>query len=170
MFSFLSKKGASVGAKKPQIWVLLLGAALGIGLLLLGSCEDEAAKSPAAVTYDLQNDELILYQTHLEGRVKELCHSVSGVGNVSAVIVTLEGGFGAEYAVDLSGSSEKYVLIGSGNGESGLLLSRTAPEIAGIGVVCSGGGNASVRQELILLLSSALDVPCNHIYISESAK
>lgn len=170
MFSFLSKKNASGVAKKPPIWVLLLGAVLGIGLLLLGSCEGENTEPPIAATYDLQNDELILYQTHLEGRVKELCQSVSGAGNVSTVIVTLEGGFGAEYAVDLSGGSEKYVLIGSGNGESGLLLSRNAPKIVGIGVVCSGGGSASVRQELTLLLSSALDVPCNHIYISQSAK
>ena len=41
-------------------------------------------------------------------------------------------------------------------------------EIAGIGIVCSGGANDNVRRELISLLSATFHISSNRIYITEA--
>ena len=101
----------------------------------------------------------------LEEKVKNLCSTVDGVGSVS-VIVTLEGGFSSEYAVEYKDGNEEYVIIGGGSSQNGLFLTRNTPKIAGVGVVCHGGMNPSVQRELTALLSAALDLPSNRIYIT----
>ena len=58
---------------------------------------------------------------------------------------------------------------GSGSSESPIYLSVKPPGIAGIGVVCDGGGDASVRRELISLLSAAYGVGTNKIYVTASS-
>lgn len=146
----------------------MLGALIGVGLLLFGGCEEERKKSQADVS---TNEELLLaYQAQAEERVRALCCSVNGVGSVQAVIVTLERGFESEYAVEYANGTEKYVLIGSGNSETGLLLSSSPPRIRGIGVVCTGAESAEVRRELTLLLCSAFDLASHHVYIAKAQK
>ena len=74
------------------------------------------------------------------------------------------------YATELINGNEEYVIVGSGSSSSALLLCRREPEIAGIGVVCCGGGNADVRRELLSLLSATLHVSGNRIYITEAKR
>ena len=64
---------------------------------------------------------------------------------------------------------EEYVILGSGSSASPIYLSRTAPEIAGIGIVCSGGANDNVKRELISLLSATFHISSNRIYITEGS-
>ncbi len=72
------------------------------------------------------------------------------------------------YATDVKEGKENYVILGNGSNASALYLTRSAPQIAGIGVVCQGGGNISIRQELLSLLSATFDVNSNRIYITEA--
>ena len=102
------------------------------------------------------------YRKETETRLQSLCERVQGVGRVS-VFVTLEAGEEYVYATDESaGGGVDYVTGQSG----GLLLYRRAPRVAGVAVVCDGGGNENVRNELQLLLHAALDVPYGRISIS----
>ena len=160
---FGQKDSESDTRRPPLPWLLAL-ALLGVVLLILGGTEKKQAEIREEI-YRPEEDELILYQTHLEQRVKELCNSVQGVGEVT-VVVTLAGGFSTEYATQFRDGNEEYVILGSGSSATGLFLSRSAPEIAGIGIVCQGGAGAQVRQELTALLSSAFDVSSNRIYIT----
>lgn len=154
-----------------QFWLILLGAVAGILLLMFGSGfgkqeeRDEAsAASPTAA------EELASYRAQLEEEICSLCESVNGVGAVT-VALTLSGGFTNVYATEEGqNGGEQYVIVGSGSGASALLLSKSAPEICGIGIVCRGGTNAGVRQELISLLSAAYHVPANRIYVTEAKK
>ena len=171
MFSFLKQLKIGSHTDSPQgnryALPLLLGLAiLGVALLLFGGSK-EAEQQETESPYSLKEDELIIYQTHLEERVKTLCASVEGVGEVTA-IVTLSGGFSSEYATQWKDGNEEYVILGSGSSASGLFLSRSAPRIAGIGVVCHGGANARVQQELTALLSAAFDLSSNRIYVTEA--
>ena len=92
------------------------------------------------------------------------------------VTVTLECGYETVYAEDgekktaSSGTSVsgKYATVGSGSSEQPIKTVTRAPVIAGIGVVCRGGGNELTRAELTALLSAAFGVGTNKIYISES--
>ena len=87
------------------------------------------------------------------------------------VAVTLDGSYRAIYAqnqTDGSSSKKEYLLVGSGSSESALLVGYSPPKILGVGVVCSGGVSASVRGEIIALISATLDLPTNKIYVTAS--
>ena len=164
MFDFL-KKGSTLEKGKLRLYLLLGCGALGILLILFGSSGKKVQQTTEEQPYSTASDELVIYQDYLEARIKKLCESVSGVGNVT-VIVTLSGSFESVYATEWPDGNEEYVILGSGSSASPIYLSRSAPEIAGIGIVCSGGSNDTVRRELISLLSATFHISSNRIYIT----
>lgn len=157
-------------AGKKKMLLILLGAGVGILLLLLGSgwFSPSAKNTEEKLAKDVQ-EELDDYRTALEGRIRALCESVDGVDQVT-VAVTLSGSFETVYATELRDGNEHYVTLGSGSSAVALPLYRTEPEIVGIGIVCRGGGNDNVRRELTSLLSSLFHIPSNRIYIAEAKK
>lgn len=160
--------------KSVKIILLLLGAAVGLFLLFYGSYADregdsgdtESEKKISEV--DMDADE---YARDAERRIAELCGRVRGAGEVQ-VSVTLSCGYTAVYAQNsqssASGYKNEFVLTGSGSSEKPLLVGYSVPQISGIGIVCSGGGDASVRQEIISLVSAAYGVSSNKIYVAEA--
>ena len=166
MFDFL-KKGSLKENGRLRLYLLLGCGVLGILLILFGSSTKTAEKTSTETPYSTSTDELVIYQDYLEKRIKTLCESVSGVRNVT-VVVTLSGSFESVYATEWPDGNEEYVSLGSGSSASPIYLSRSAPEIAGIGIVCSGGANDSIRSELISLLSATFHISSNRIYIAEA--
>lgn len=165
----------TVGAMKKsgKLWVALAGVAIGVGLLLFGGQVDLSGQDgdtdeavPGVGETRLSMEE---YRTALEARICTVCARVEGVGQVYAV-VTLEGGFEYVYATDRrstsSGESSEYIIIGSGDGERLVYLTERVPSIMGIGVVCTGGNDATVRREVTGLLSAAFGVGSNKIYVT----
>ena len=170
MIFFQKNKDGDVQSNVKMKWLLpAVGALLGILLLLWGGNMEKSPNNAdsSAEQISTPQSELDAYQIYLEGRVRTLCQSVEGVDNVT-VAVTLTGCFEEIYATEWIDGNEEYVIIGSGSSASALYLSRNAPEIAGIGVVCRGGGNTDVRRELLALLSATFHVPANRIYITEA--
>ncbi len=156
---------AEKGSKRTLILILILSA---VGLLLLvwsNRAGEQSKEEPSGATSG--EEELLLYQEHLEARIAALCASVRGVSNVT-VMVTLEGGFGSVYATEDKGDGEEYVILGSGSSSSALLLSNRMPTIAGIGIVCTGGGNSDICRELTELIGATFHLPGNRIYICEA--
>ena len=166
MFDFL-KKGSLKENGRLRLYLLLGCGVLGILLILFGSSTKTAEKTSTETPYSTSTDELVIYQDYLEKRIKTLCESVSGVRNVT-VVVTLSGSFESVYATEWPDGNEEYVILGSGSSASPIYLSRSAPEIAGIGIVCSGGANDNIRRELIALLSATFHISSNRIYITEA--
>lgn len=167
MFDFFKKKTGESGGKSGKLLLLILGGAVGILLLLFGGSSEKAAEGTVSQTYRLGKDEIIIYQNHLEKEIKGLCESVKGVDDVT-VVVTLSGSFESVYATEWKESGEEYVIVGSGSSAEALYLTRYAPEIAGIGIVCRGGSTPSVRNELIPLLAATYHVSSHRIYITEA--
>lgn len=165
MFSFL--KASECSPLKGKLGIILLLGLLGIVLLLfggsLGENEEEQEDSPLPVAEDLSD-----YRDSLEERIRQICGSVKGVGNVR-VILMLEGGFSSVYATEWEGENEHYVILGSGSSAQALYLGQRTPKITGIGIVCTGGGNATVQRELTALLSSTFDLPSTRIHVTEAA-
>lgn len=147
------------------IAILLL---LGLFLLLL----PETGKSTAQTISD--QERLQKYAETLENKIADLCSKVRGATNVS-VTVYFDTGFETVYAYNeeskttSSGfnSEKKYVTVGSGNNESMVCVLEKMPNICGIAIVCRGGGNPVVSNELINLISSAYGVAKNKIYVTE---
>ncbi len=144
-----------------KLLMLAAAVAIGIGFLLLGGGgEEEQGKK------DFDDASIEEYASELEKKIAELCMQVEGVSNVT-VAVSLQGGFEYVYATDASG---KIVTVGSGSSASGVILKRKVPQIAGVGIVCAGGGDANVKNRLISLVSAAYGIGSNRIFVTEAKK
>ena len=159
------------GMLKILVIVLIAGAVLFlIGTLVLSDGEKEVGDNSVE---DAQTIDFYEYKKGLEEEIESLCSTVSGVGYVNAVTF-FDGVGGSIYAQNTqSGASQdksEYVIIGSGSNSHALYIGESLPELSGIGVVCNTGGNASKRNELVALLSSAYGIPMNRVYVCESAK
>ena len=169
MFPFLKNKQSSEScdsASRLRLFFIIGGALLGVCLLLFGSGifkakEKEELPDPTDSYYDAW----ILYQSQLETKIKQLCETVNGVGNVT-VIVTLENGFEDIYATEEKDGNTEYVIVGSGSSASALFLTRAAPSIGGIGVVCTGGNNPVVQREISSLLCATFHISSNRVYVT----
>lgn len=157
--------------KSGKILIALMGGLLGIFLLVSGGRSEAKNNAETSSVQDVKDQKLTMeeYRQAIEARVCNICVQVYGVGNVSAV-VSLENGFEYVYAADnktsATGESLQYIVIGSGADESLVYLTEKVPRVSGIGVVCDGGDDASIRRELTYLLSAAFEVPTNKIYIT----
>lgn len=147
--------------KSSMIIPVSLCLILGIALLGIGTfSKKETSKEQSSVI------SLSEYESSLENKIKELCERVDGVTNVSVAVSLSSGG---EYVYAKDGKDD-YVLVGSGNYESGVLISEKAPQISGIGIVCNFGGDQNVKHRLISLVSAACGVGSNKIFIAEAKK
>lgn len=152
---------------------LIVLALLILGLLLL--VLPSTSKSIGSAVND--EERLSKYAQDLENKIGGLCSKINGVSNVS-VTVYFDSGFETVYAYNeqsketSSGinSEKKYVTIGSGNDESMVCVLEKMPSICGVAVVCKGGGNPLVANQIINLISSAYNVPKNKIYVAEGKK
>ena len=130
-------------------WTLALLGVLGLALLILGGGEgeEETALSPSAEGY----------REALTAEVAALCREVRGVGEVH-VLLTLEAGESHLYAENERG----YITAGG----SGLLIESRPPRIAGVAVVCDGGGDPAVREMLSEMLAAALGIGAHRVKIT----
>lgn len=152
---------------KKLIFIIAIGV-LGMLLLLLsGSAEGDSAvkKSEGA---DISEIEL---QT--EKKLTALLKTVSGAGNVR-VMVTIESYEERIYAENIKSESSaesdeysnEYVLIENSGDSGGLTLKVIAPVIRGVGITCEGASSSVVRQEITRLVSSALGISVNKIWVT----
>ena len=150
--------------------LLLLFAALALlGVILM--CAMGNGKENDNKALSIEDMDPAEYASSVEQRVKELCNRIDGVSSTYAV-VTLKGGYRAIYASDIqsgsSNSKNQTVIIGNGSAEKGLLVGYQNPEIAGIGIVCSGGDDYNIKKNIIAVVSSAFDIPSNKIFVAGS--
>ena len=120
-----------------------------------------AQKENDVIIASSDEESILFYEEHLENRIKTLCEGVKGVSRVR-VMVTLDGGFENVYARD-----EEYLTIGSGSSKGPVLIKRLLPCLRGVGIVCDEAGDPIVQREICELLSSALGIPSNRIYIAK---
>ena len=166
----MSENGKIISGRNPGLWLLILGAAVGLILLIFGTVgESETGEETAQAT--LPPDPAV-YAEGVEEQVRTLCSRVKGAGAVS-VAVTLKGGYRSVYATDSQSSTGGYknstVLIGSGSSEGAVLICYENPEIAGIGIVCTGGGDPAVKETIVSLVSATLNLGSNKIYVAPAA-
>lgn len=182
----MTEKQSAGGVKSPRKRIILLaaGALLGILLIVIGSLGGSAGGSAGSGSVgdggiDDEARRMREYREEIEARVRALCEATEGVGGGSVTVsVTLGGGYENVYATSgerrqsSGGDSTKteYLTVGSGSSESAIRLSVRPPAIAGIGVVCRGGEDPSVRAELTALLCAAFGIGASRVYICESGR
>jgi stage III sporulation protein AG len=147
-----------------RLWLLVVGIVAGALLLLLGGmgASESAASAVQAEETERSAAELVAYTSALEAELETLCESVSGVSHVQ-VMVTLGSGYRTVYVVDGKG---QVVTTGNGSSEAPVCRTLQPPVVEGVGIVCRGGRDPAVQRTLTELISTALNIPSNRVYIT----
>ena len=153
-FGFLKGRG--------RLWLLVLVAALGMLLVVIGASGGGAGQAEAEDTVGLRVAELDAYQASLEKEIEVLCESVVGVSDCT-VMVTLSRGYTVSYSKDGSGDP---ATVGGGSSEEALFDSLSPPAVAGVGIVCRGGRDAQVQALLCELVSTALGISSARVFVT----
>ena len=142
----------------------LLVAAVGVVLLALPSGSQEA--QPAA-----EAGEEVFDLDAFEEKLERTLSQIDGAGEVQ-VVLTLDGGSRQVLAQDQDrdgeGGSTTTVTVGRGSGSQEVVALQTlAPSFRGALIVCSGGGNAQVRLELIQAVAALTGLDSNSISVCQ---
>lgn len=139
--------------------ISIVGLTLGVVLMLIGGLGGlsggEAEGQEDALSAET-------YRAQTEERIRVLCSAVRGAGEVQ-VFVTLSGGYEYVYSVDERGEC---VTVGSGSSERAVVEAVRSPEVIGVGIVCAGARDPSVKSALVELVSSALGIGANRIVVA----
>ena len=157
---------ARFGKDKTPLLIVALGV-LGM-LLLLFSGGEKKTEAKINTADPSASQEAVARQ------LEALLKTVDGVGKVK-VCVTVDRLQADVYAVNTeqtsepgrSQRSEKYVFTEDGSDTQGLRLYTVMPEIRGVAVSCEGGGSTVVRQEVTKLVSAALGIGVNRIWVTK---
>lgn len=162
-------------SKKKRIWILVAIGVLGVAFIALS--EFLPAKTDHVQEQQEQSDAVATeYCAQTEQRLAEVIAEVQGVGRVK-VMLTLEGSDEKIYAVDekieeKSGGDtaqknvqSEYVLIDGSRGDEGMILKTNTPKVKGVIVVCDGGGNADVSNQVTKAVGTALGIGANRISV-----
>ena len=158
--------------------VIIIACLIGIALIFLSGLfksdgsESEKKSSENEVTPQQ-------YALQLENSLTDIVTKIQGVGNAE-VLVTLERGTQYVYATEEKksnqttedksdgtvtkneendNSEEKYIIIKDANGgQKALAVTQVQPIIKGVVVVCDGGDNPTVQQNIVSAVTTALDI------------
>ena len=158
--------------------VIIIACLVGIALIFLSSLiknnNGEAEKKSSQNEITPQQ-----YALQLENSLTDIVTKIQGAGNAK-VLVTLERGTQHVYATEEKksnqttedksdgtvtkneendNSEEKYIIIKDADGgQKALALTEVQPIIKGVVVVCDGGDNPTVQQNIVSAVTTALDI------------
>lgn len=153
--------------------IILIVALLGIILIVISSFEDKTVSDEEETQLQTDFSESD-YTAALEKRLEETVSSLYGAGR-SRVMVTLECDYETVYARDGSYSKDEassdekseYIIIDSEQQEDGLVLKTVTPRVRGVAVLCEGGNDPYVCEQVSQMLSALLDLGSNSISVSK---
>lgn len=170
--SSIKKLSEKLNLDKKSLVVIFIGI-IGVILLVLSELIPFSSKTESS---DLTEGTLTVsyseYEKEVETRLESLISEIDGAGTVK-VMVTLDCSVESIYAQQEkqtsgeSGSYEnEYVIIKNNDGENGILLKTTQPQIRGVAVVCTGGSSSVVRQNVTNTVTAVLGISSARVNIS----
>ena len=160
--------------KKDKKAILMISlAVIGMLMILLSDSgnSDKSNKSDSEYTSNTNSEQELAFE------VEKLIEAIDGAGKCK-VMITYKSydetvyAFDKEENINLQGETDfsgEYVIIDSGDKEEGLRLKVISPEIKGIAVVCQGGGNSVIKEQIITSLSALFDISTNKISVAVMA-
>lgn len=157
---------------KKMIVMLILGA---VGIVLILLSEFTSAK-PKEKTAENENNSFYEYESEIETRLSSIITQINGVGRVN-VMVTLKSGEENNYAYNETYQNKngeqsndrkeesEYVVIDGERGDECVLLRTDFPQVQGVVVVCDGGDNNTVKNDVTNAVSALLDINTNNISV-----
>lgn len=160
-----------IKSDKKAMLIIFIGL-LGIILIMLSGSESEKKTET-----DNNNQQIILSERELACDVEKFIENIDGAGK-SKVILTFDSFEETVYAIDKNesfsqnGNSDvenKYVIIDNDKGEGGMQLKIISPKIRGVAVLCKGGDNPIVKEQIITAISALFDISTNKISVATMA-
>ena len=147
----------------------------GLLLIMISSLLPDRKSAPAVNKEQLKSVfDSSAYCKDTEERLAALLSEIEGAGEVK---VYLTVGSEQRYVYATEGrhsrsdnkteEEEKYVIVGGGSEKNALIETVQAPEITGAVIVCGGGGDAAVREQIYKAASAALGIPTARIYVAK---
>ena len=157
---------ARLKSEKAVQGVVVLGL-LGMLCILASSCFSKPKETDTQQTNHSSEDSVLAaaaYCTELEEQLEQ-----------TLSMITLRSTSIYQYAKDESRSDssdrveqkQDYVLIGNGTSEHALVQSIQYPEIQGVVIVCDGGENAVVKEQVYQVAAATLQIKNNQIYVAK---
>lgn len=162
-------------------WIVLLGA-IGIGLIFLSSVLPKKSEPQQSVYSEFSNE---AYTAMLEERLCDIVSQITGAQHVS-VMLTLESGVERVYANQLKRSAdltqdetdggslkkqndtteESYIMVEDENGnKTALLLTSLTPNVGGVVIVCDGGDNPGVQENVRESVKTVLNISGSRVCV-----
>lgn len=128
-----------------------------------------------AIREDVSTEE---YCKYLEEKVTDIIECIDGAGKTK-VMITLSETTEYIYATndkdtrknnDTSNDTSienDYVIIERDNNDTGLLIKKIEPKVRGVAIVCEGGNNSSVQNQIYSAASAVLNISTSRISISK---
>ena len=112
------------------------------------------------------------YEETLEKRIEGIISKIDGVGNAEVLIKT-ESAEKYEYiknqssdlSEDSQSSESEYVIINEGSDEKCVIAKKDYPKIQGVIIVCQGGDNSKVQNDVTNAVASLLGVSTYNISV-----
>ncbi len=169
MRGWFRRAWASCREKKLR-WLMLLGV---IGMVAIALSELIPQKKSVVKESTVTVSAAAVEQA-LEDRIAALVGQVAGVGRCR-VMVTLENGSRYVYAAEQSYSAtdetytgaDKTLFVQTDTGPIGLLVTEIQPTVKGVAVVCDGGDNESVREQVSQLVCAAFNISSGRVYVAK---
>lgn len=161
--------------KKDKKRLSIIAVAM-VGIILIvisSSTEKDTEEQEQSETSSVQFSESE-YTLQLEQKLSEMISALYGAGRTK-VVVTLDCDYETVYARDGSFSKDEessdekseYIIIDSSQEEGGLVLKTVTPKVRGVAVLCEGGDDPYVEEQISEMLSALLNLGSNHISVSK---
>lgn len=173
--------------KKTSKIIFIIGI-IGILLIFLSSViPHKTNNSSATSTQETITSEE--YTSNLETKLTELAEGINGVGKAK-VMVTLENGIEYVYAnsqkksndntqdfdegankksTDKNTLEQDVTVIDGKDGKQALVVTELEPTVKGVVVVCEGGGDIKVVENLTNAVTTALNISSTRVSVIQSA-
>lgn len=177
--TFLTKVTAFLRSEKGKRWLVIAGIA---GIMLLALPEFLPEQQTATATSGSVDD--FVQQT--EERLGAIVSSIQGAGQCR-IMVTLENGVEYVYAteqksntdrqedsdatsnkvVERDDTEETIIVVDTGDGREGLLVTEIQPTVKGVVIVCEGGDDEEVRKRIVEAVTVALNISSKRVCVTK---
>lgn len=158
---------------KKTMLILLVGLIGMIMVLFSGDGSDKNSNKEIK-----ESCTIISSEYELAKEIEKLIENIDGAGKCKAMITYNsyeETVYAQNENKDINTDGEErytgeYIILDSGNSESGLVLKIISPEIKGVAIVCQGGDNPIIKEQIISAISALFNISSNRISIAVMAK
>ncbi|MBP0979271.1 MAG: hypothetical protein J6C55_01315 [Oscillospiraceae bacterium] len=190
----IKEKINSFSDNKKQV-ILIIFLVIGVLMMLISGLSDNDEKKQKKYLSNNYNNynnfDINLYELDLENRLLDIVEKIEGVGKAN-IMVTLENSveyiFAQEKREKIDKISDyqdqatlktqerndeerKLLLVDGPNGKrQALVKTQLQPKIKGVVVVCQGGDNPSISQQVTSLITTVLNISSNRVYVTKSIK